>query len=437
MRGSDSLQNLRQHAASQSASGYFPRPEEGELPPFPTAAQLLDHSHLKPGERVKLLNYDTTLEQYRANAKKTNDPDLMFEFACFVMEVVRELDPNKQREKQKRDALILESTSLLGRIASRGHVAAQYLLADLYSQGIGTAKGKRDYDKAFPLFMLAAKHGHADGCFRAGQCCENGWGCRKEFGKAIQFYRKAAAMSHPSAMYRLGLAELNGELGLSKKPKEGVKWLKRAAEYADSVDPPVPQPLHELALIHERGIDNVVFIDLEYAAELLARSAELNWAPSAYKLGECYEYGKMGCPQDPALSIHYYNIAAQQDHPEACFALTAWYLVGSPGVLPQSDTEAYLWARKAAEKGLPKAEYAVGYFFEVGIGTPKDGREALSWFRKAATHGDKRAINRLKSQYASAADRYAPEAGVDREKMTKEALKKGKKGKDDSDCVIA
>lgn len=192
--------------------------------------------------------------------------------------------------------------------------------------------------------------------------------------------------------------------------------------------------------------------DEEYAAELLARAAELHYAPSAYKLGECYEYGKMGCPQDSALSIHYYSssplsslpyspllllsqkaneksarqtdIAAQQQHREACFALTAWYLVGSPGVLPQSDTEAYLWARKAADLELAKAEYAVGYFTEVrfsfdfveveifgltmaprsrfshslqsGIGTHKDAREALDWFRKAAGHGDKRAMDRLR-----------------------------------------
>ena len=69
------------------------------------------------------------------------------------------------------------------------------------------------------------------------------------------------------------------------------------------------------------------------------------------------------------------NIAAQQSHRDACFALTAWYLVGSPGVLPQSDTEAYLWARRAGEAGLVKAMYAVGYFLEVGIGTPPDMKE--------------------------------------------------------------
>ena len=69
------------------------------------------------------------------------------------------------------------------------------------------------------------------------------------------------------------------------------------------------------------------------------------------------------------------NIAAQQNHRDACFALTSWYLVGSPGVLPQSDTEAYLWAQKAAEAGLPKAMYAVGYFLEVGIGTTANMQE--------------------------------------------------------------
>ena len=116
-------------------------------------------------------------------------------------------------------------------------------------------------------------------------------------------FRKAAVGLHPGAMYRLGTAELNGSVGLSRRPKEGVKWLKRSAEHATEE---FPHALHELALLHERGIENIVFIDLDYAAELLAQAAELGYAPSAFKLGECYEYGKMGCPQDAALSIHYY-----------------------------------------------------------------------------------------------------------------------------------
>ncbi|KAI7961978.1 hypothetical protein MJO28_000072 [Puccinia striiformis f. sp. tritici] len=440
----------------------IPHPQEGFVldpnnPNSLSAGPLLDHSHLKPGSKAKLLNHAKTLELYRTNAKKTNDPEVMFEFGCFLMDLVKEmnsedeedcksadgqtdsydgqrrrfiLDPslkssspgciNNEREKEKA-SLTQEALFLLQKLSNRGHVQSQFLLADCYTKAIGTGSGvssaglqqlgsggpasdftspmarkgsKQDYERAFPLFVLAAKHGHVEAMYRAGQCCEYGWGTRKERDKALQFYRKAAIAQHPLAMYRLGLADLNGDLGHPRKPKDGVKWLKRAAELADSAH---PNPLHELALLHERGIEHVVFVDYDYAVELLARAAELGYAPSAYKLGECYEYGRMGCPQDAALSIHYYNIAAQQNHKEACFALTAWYLVGSPGVLPQSDTEAYLWAKKAAEAGLAKAEYAVGYFTEVGVGTNRDEREAQRWFMSAAEHGDKRAKDRLKN----------------------------------------
>ena len=53
-------------------------------------------------------------------------------------------------------------------------------------------------------------------------------------------------------------------------------------------------------------------------------------------------------------------------------------------MLAQSDTEAYLWARKAANAGLAKAEYAMGYFTEVGIGSKADVEGAKRWYWKAS-----------------------------------------------------
>ncbi|KAG6811269.1 hypothetical protein H0H92_008263 [Tricholoma furcatifolium] len=410
--------------------------------PSPSASgPILDHSHLRPGKQAALLSHERTLELYRANAKKTQDPDLQFEFAVFMIDASKSLPippstPGNliQVEKalEKREDLIKEAMGLLKRLADRGHPASQYFLADCYANGIGTAKGKQDFDRAYPLFILAAKHGHPDACYRAGTCCENGWGCRRESGKALTFFRKAGASQHPGAMYRLGIAELNGELGLSRSPKEGVKWLKRSAEHATAE---FPHALHELALLHERGIDNVLFVDLEYSIELLAQAAELGYAPSAYRLGECYEYGKMGCPQDAALSIHYYNIAAQQNHRDACFALTAWYLVGSPGVLPQSDTEAFLWAQKAAENGLAKAMYAVGYFLEVGIGSPANMTEAVTWYKRASEKGDKRAAQRLKGQLTQPQP-GGPGAAAVLRRPGHEGDADGKGGPKDKDCVI-
>jgi len=64
-------------------------------------------------------------------------------------------------------------------------------------------------------------------------------------------------------------------------------------------------------------------------------------------------------------------------------------------VLKQSDSEAYLWARRAANKGLSKAEYAVGYYAEVGIGIKQDIEFAKRWYMRSAAQGNKRAMNRL------------------------------------------
>lgn len=97
--------------------------------------------------------------------------------------------PASAVNEAKRDDLVREAIALLKRLADRGHPDAQYFLADCYANGIGTVRGRQDFDRAFPLFVLAAKHGHPDASYRAGTCCEHGWGCRRESAKAVQFYK--------------------------------------------------------------------------------------------------------------------------------------------------------------------------------------------------------------------------------------------------------
>ncbi|KAG8882197.1 hypothetical protein FRB99_004672, partial [Tulasnella sp. 403] len=94
-------------------------------------------------------------------------------------------------------------------------------------------------------------------------------------------------------------------------------------------------------------------------------------------------------------SIAWYSKAAERGDPEAELCLSGWYLTGCEGILKQSDSEAYLWARKAANKGWPRAEYAVGYYAEVGIGVQQDMELARRWYMRAAAQGNKRAMARL------------------------------------------
>lgn len=141
----------------------------------------------------------------------------MFEFSIFMIDAAKSMIPDGSAEQtgdatvpptptgttaprvnpnvliEKRDELYREATTLLKKLADKGYPDAQYFLADCYANGIGTVRGRQDFDRAFPLFVLAAKHGHPDACYRAGTCCENGWGCRRENAKAVQFYKYATS----------------------------------------------------------------------------------------------------------------------------------------------------------------------------------------------------------------------------------------------------
>ncbi|KAJ5124854.1 Tetratricopeptide-like helical [Penicillium bovifimosum] len=369
--------------------------------PGPTATQF-DNSRLQAvvGNNASLLSHKETFEMYLANVKKTDEPTVLYEFAVFMLNSMREMpavdidDPSPIT----RARLLRESKAILQRLADRSYPFAQYYLGDGYASGIFN-KGVEDHDRAFPLFLAASKHGHVEACYRTALCYEFGWGCRADGGKAVQFYRQAASKNHPGAMMRMAHACIAGDMGLGKRYREGIKWMKRATESADAQYNSGP---YELGLLHEKGFGEDVFPDETYAVQLFTKSAELGHVEACYRLGDAYEYGKLNCPRDPALSIHFYTSAAQHGHPLAMMALCAWYLVGAEPVLEKDENEAYEWALRAANLGLAKAQYAVGYFTEMGIGCRRDPLESNVWYVKAADQGDERAKHRIATIRAAA-----------------------------------
>jgi TPR repeat protein len=302
------------------------------------------------GQNASLLDTKKTLEMYRANVKKTQDSPVQYEFALFMVQVAREAmasGPATDDHGLAPTEMLREARQILQKLADRSYPFAQYYLADGYASGLFN-KDKPDYDRAFPLFIAASKHGHAESGYRAALCYEFGWGCRKDYAKAVQFFRAAASKNHPGAATRLGSACLRGDMGLQGKYREGVKWLKRASESADYQYNNAP---YELGLLHETGYGDDIFKDEVYAVQLFTQAAELGHPMAALKLGEAYEHGYLRCPKDAALSVHYFNCAAQADIPEAMMNLCAWYMVGAEPVLDKDENEAYEWAKKAAEHG--------------------------------------------------------------------------------------
>ncbi|CRG86327.1 Chitin synthase regulatory factor 3 [Talaromyces islandicus] len=302
------------------------------------------------------------------------------------------VDP-KTRAKN-RDKYVNDAYKIVKRLVHDGFPDAMFYMADSYGHGgLGL---QADPKEAFNLYQSAAKVGHAEAAYRTAVCCEigqeDGGGTRRDAVKAVQWYQRAAKLGNTPAMYKMGILLLKGLLGQQKNPREAVTWLKQAADRADEEN---PHALHELGLLFEGQNPDFAQRDDQYSRQLFTQAAELGYKFSQYRLGMAYEYGYMGLPVDARMSIIWYTRAAAQGEHQSELALSGWYLTGADNILQQSDTEAYLWARKAASAGLSKAEYAMGYFTEVGIGVPSNLDDAKRWYWRAASQNFNKARERL------------------------------------------
>ena len=188
------------------------------------------------------------------------------------------------------------------------------------------------------------------------------------------------------------MAHLLGQLGLPIRPDIALPLLQRAATLATIQ---IAQPAYVYALLLLGEFSLTIIPPRYFAAVLppgvspqlearkhLERAAYLNFSPAQYKLGHAYEFAEPPFPFDPLLSIQYYSLASQQGEVEADMGLSKWFLNGAGDVFEKDEPLACTFAEKAARKGLPSAEFAMGHYAEVGIGGPMDVDAARRWYKK-------------------------------------------------------
>lgn len=342
-----------------------------------------------------------TIEMYKDNVKKSKDPIILFEFAQYMLQTALTMNPDtsesatREEEQKMREIFLKESKHYLKKLSVKGYADAQYLLGDAYSSG---AFGKVDNKEAFTLFQSAAKHGHIESAYRTAHCFEEGIGVTSDSRKALNFLKFAASRNHPSAMFKLGIYSFYGKMGLPNNvntKQNGIKWLSRASARANELIAAAP---YELAKIYEVGFLDIIIPDEKYAMELYIQAATLGHVPSSTLLGQIYETGNNTIAQDISLSVHYYTQAALKGDPVAMLGLCAWYLLGAEPAFTKDETEAFQWARKAAQAGYAKAQFTLGYFYEHGKGCPINIDSAWKWYERAANNNDTRAINKMNSK---------------------------------------
>ncbi|SCV71219.1 BQ2448_2807 [Microbotryum intermedium] len=275
---------------------------------------------------------------------------------------------------------------------------ALYLRGDLSSTGSFPSYRSKDSNAAFRDFEAASNAGLVKAWFRIGRAYEDFGDVRR----AVNAYERGVEKGDCGSTYRLAMAYLLGQMGVTGDAGKALALLRRAADAAD-VD--TPQPPYILGLLLNGEFDiarakltqGVVPLNVEEAKWRIERAAYLGFGPAQYKMGYAYEYATFGCLFDPLLSVQYYALASQNGEVEADMALSKWYLCGSEGNFDKNEALAVTFAEKAAHRGLASAEFALGYFSEVGISGSINLELAKRWYQRASGRGNEDAQQRLEA----------------------------------------
>ena len=224
--------------------------------------------------------------------------------------------------------LYLTALALAEPLANLGDPAAQTLLGEIYSRGLGV---KRDEKEAARWYEAAAKAGSAEGQFRYALLLLDGRSVPQDLAKARDLMKLAADAGIPLAAYNFG------QMLIQASPTGG---------FAEA------RPYFEM-------------------------SAKAGVADSQYAMSQLYAYGRGIAAPDLPTARRWLLAAATNGHDTAQIELGIWLINGKGG--PSSAGDGARWLRRAAGHGNPIAMNRIAHLYKDGIGVVADKAEAAKW----------------------------------------------------------
>ncbi len=185
--------------------------------------------------------------------------------------------------------------------AKAGDPAAMNALGRFHMYG---PSSERDLDKALDLFRKAAALGDRGAMASLGDVYFEGRGVKADFSESLRWYRKAAGLGDPAALDAVAGAYLNGR-GVAKDQVEGLRLLRQAADAGSG--------------------------------------------SAASSLSLAYYRGWWGLPIDPVQGLHWLKYASEHGCAVCMAVLSGLYATGDQ--VPQDKAESLRWLRASARAG--------------------------------------------------------------------------------------
>jgi TPR repeat protein len=222
-------------------------------------------------------------------------------------------------------------------LALAGDAAAQTLIAEIYSTGLGV---RRDVIKATEWYTKAAEQNVPEAQFRLAMILIDGGDELGDADRAFSLMEKAADSGHRMAQFNF-------------------------AQMLTARDP------------SSRGMTRAV--------EYYRKAADGGLADAQYAMAQAYRFGSGGVTIDAAESRKWLERAAAQGFDTAQIELGTLLVEGDGGT---PDPEAgFAWLMRAASAGNPAAQNRVAKLYRAGVGVEPDRVTAVAWYLRAKRAG--------------------------------------------------
>jgi TPR repeat protein len=191
--------------------------------------------------------------------------------------------------------------ALLEGQAKENNPRAMLLLGTLYERGINNTP-KRNFGKACEWYGKAAELDVPEAIFNVGICYEIGMGSAPDDKKALENFQKSADKGLPQAELKLASLYLNGDM-VGQDATKGIEYLRKAAEKN------FPQAQMELGAILYYGNFGQKR-DLTQAKDTFLKAAELGEPTAMRNLGAMASAGE-GMEANKTKGLMWYLLAQE------------------------------------------------------------------------------------------------------------------------------
>ena len=277
--------------------------------------------------------------------------------------------------------------SLLQEAAAQNNSKAQIQLAEIYSgDSKFDYKMKKDLTKAVEYYTKASEDDEDAYC-ELGWCFETGKGVEPDFNKAVELYRKGAALEEINCLFALANCYAEGN-GVVKDRDQAIKYYELGLEQGNDafthyqIGKLLFQPI-ACNTDYKTHADNIRAVKHFKSASLFEDSSTTALAQSM--LADCY-YRKIGVYQDGERAILLKMNAIRMYANEDDQKTLGEYLAEIPEQPRNLADSIELYRAKAKNKDGYSIEL-MGFCYHYGLGVERNIQEAIVHYKSCIEDG--------------------------------------------------